>query len=184
MICTNIRACAVYVFASLVSVPLNTDSSSTITQTPIGPVVASISSVMLASAGISNVAVTLGEITFAVATAVKVWLNATVGTIATVVGATPVCSSVGIPVGVLPAGMVGEAVMLGRAVGWLASGLINCCTWENPCETSINNATAIVIIATISGMRVLPMRCANVGGSCGRFSGIVGGGTGTSCVSS
>ena len=36
------------------------------------------------------------------------------------------------------------------------------------------NATMMAITATTSGMRVLPMRCANVGGSCGMLSGGVG----------
>lgn len=130
---------------------------------------------MLASAGMSSVAV--GETRSDVATAVPVWLDESVGTSTALVGAAPVCNSVGMPVGVLPAGMVGEAVMLGRAVGWLANGVINCCTCPKPCEMSKNSAMPMVIIATASGIRVLPMRCPSVGGSCERLSGAVGGGT-------
>lgn len=84
-------------------------------------------------------------------------------------------------VGVLPRGTVAVGTRVGCCVGAVAKGTAKFWNAVNPTETKINKATPIERIATASGMRVLPMRRARLGGSCERFNGAVGsGGTASS----
>ena len=101
---------------SFFSVPLKTSSSSTIIHAPTSPV-ASICNVICASAGISDVAVASAICVGSMEPVTVVGEMTSVGstTVAAVVGACSVCAKVGMPVGVLFAGMV--AVTVGVVVG-------------------------------------------------------------------
>lgn len=76
----------------------------------------------------------------------------------------------------LPAGIVRVGLAVAVAVCWAAL-FKNSRACVKPIETRKKREIANAMIATISGIRVLPTFCAKVGGSCGRFNGGVGGGT-------
>lgn len=141
-------------------------------------------SVICASSGRSGVAVASAICVGTVEPGVTVpGIGAEVSSTMTgTVAASGVCAMVGIPVGVLPGGIVGVGRSVGSGVAAAANGFGKFCSDVNPTEMRANTVTAIAMNATASGIRVPPIRCPSVGGFCEMLRGGVGGGA--SCSNS